>query len=101
MAATLEDSFVRKLKFSGIDRTQLKELVDAAADIEKSGFRIEDVFPKGIVNPDGVTVKGSLPISSVGLLKDLLTKYPRVGGITVFPRGLPIIDNLRVNIDLR
>lgn len=101
-ADSIEEILLRELRFGGIDKENLKELVGIVATIHKLGLKKFKVFPKG--QPpimDGVRLSGILEAGDASrILGEILTKTPRLGGVFVFPLGIPWPDIFRVNIDV-
>ncbi len=97
-----EEALLRELRFGGIDKENLKELVGIVAGIQKEGLRKIKVFPKGIPPVvDGLRVCGIVDAGDTNkFLGALLTKTPRLGGVTVFPYGIPWPEVFRVNVDI-
>lgn len=92
---------MRELRFGGIDKENLKELVGIVAGIRKAGLKGVKVFPKGIPVPEGLRVSGTLATSeATSFLAEVLMKTPRFGGIVVFPYGIPWPEIFRIHIDL-
>lgn len=91
-----------RLRSSGLDKEALKELADVAADVHRAaGLRDSRVFPLGIIVPDGIGIKGNIGVDKIDLLKDILKNHNRVGGVHVFPMGIPVPDVLRVTFEIR
>lgn len=99
---SIEEALMRELRFGGIDKDNLKELVGIVAGIQKEGLKRIKVFPKGIPPVvDGLRVSGVVDAGEVArFLGDILTRTPRFSGIVLFPYGIPWPDIFRVNIDL-
>jgi hypothetical protein len=96
-----EDILLRQLRFGGIDKENLKELVGIAAGIQKGGLKKFRAFPKGTPVPDGLQVTGTIDSGDVArFLGEILLKTPRLGGVVVFPYGIPWPEIFRVNIDI-
>ncbi|MEX3694452.1 hypothetical protein AB3X91_42075 [Paraburkholderia sp. BR14263] len=97
-----EKELLKALRFSGLDDDNLSELVTIAAGLYTSGFQNIRVFPRGIAPVvDGLTVKGVLDAKTLGsVLKDIVTKTPRLNGIYVFPYGIPVVDSVGVTVEL-
>lgn len=92
---------MRELRFGGIDKDNLRELVGIVAGIRKAGLKGVKVFPKGTPVPDGLRVSGILDSREANtFLAEVLTKTPRFGGIGVFPYGIPWPEIFRIRIDL-
>jgi hypothetical protein len=98
---SIEEVLMRELRFGGIDKENLKELVGIVAGIHKNGLKRIRVFPKGIPVVDGLRVSGILDLSEASrFFGEILPKTPRLGGIVVFPYGIPWPEIFRVNVDL-
>ena len=99
--ASFNEALMHDLRFGGIDKENLEELVGIVAGIKKGGLGKIKVFPKGIPYPNGVQVSGIVEASVVSkFLGHVLTQTPRLGGIVVFPYGIPWPEIFRVNIDI-
>ena len=99
---SMEEALIRELRFGGIDRENLKELVGIVAGIQKGGLKRIKVFPRGIPPVvDGVQVSGILDLGEVSrFFGEILLNTPRLVGIVVFPYGIPRPEIFRVNMDL-
>jgi hypothetical protein len=96
-----EEALMRELRFGGIDKENLKELVGIVAGIQKGGLKRFKVFPKGIPVPDGLRVTGIIDAGEASrFLGEILLKTPRLGGVVAFPYGIPWPEIFRVNIDI-
>jgi hypothetical protein len=99
--ATFEEALMRELRFGGLEKDNLKELVDIVAGINKGGLKKIKVFPRGIPVVDGVQVTGIVDSTELNkLLGEILLKTPRLGGVVVFPYGIPFPEIFRVNINV-
>ena len=101
MANNIEKEVIARLKGSGINATSLKQMAKAVAAIGGLGVSIHDTFPEGIINPDAISIKGSIPISKPEIIASILKKNPRIFDVRVFPRGIPIPDHLRLHIGIK
>jgi len=98
---SIEEALMQELRFGGIDKENLKELVGIVAGIQKGGLKRFKAFPKGIPFPDGLRVTGIIDAGEANrFLGEILPKTPRLGGVFVFPYGTPWPDIFRVNIDI-
>src|SRR6202012_2204609 len=84
---SIEDALMQQLRFGGIDKENLKEMVGIVAGVQKGGLREVKVFPKGTIAP-------------ASFLTDILLKPPRLGGVVLFPYGTPWPEIFKVNIDI-
>src|SRR5262249_2060590 len=72
------------------------------AGIQKAGLKKFKAFPKGTPVPDGLRVTGAIDAGEVNrFLSDVLLKTPRLGGVVVFPYGIPWPEIFRGNIEIR
>jgi hypothetical protein len=98
---SVEDVLMRQLRFGGIDKENLKELVGIVATLQKGGLRKFTVFPKGIIAPDSLRVSGTIDAGdAASFLSQILTKTPRLGGVVLFPYGIPWPEIFKFNIDI-
>jgi hypothetical protein len=71
------------------------------AGIQKGGLRKLKVFPKGIIGPDSLRVSGVIDAGeAVKFLGEILPRTPRLGGVVIFPYGIPWPEIFTVNIDI-
>ena len=99
--ARIEDTLMKQLRFGGIDKESLKELVAIVAGLRKKGLRRFKVFPKGIPVPDGLRVAGFLEAPELNtFLSEILTSTSMLGRVVLFPYGTPWPDIFRVSIDI-
>lgn len=100
--ATLDAEVLRTLKFSGLAKDNLKELVGLVSRVDQTGLRPWKVFPYGIPYPDGVRVCGTLGPDKLGILAQLLKNPRRVDYVKAFPRGIPPLElQFEVEVGLR
>jgi hypothetical protein len=84
---------MQALRFSGLDKQHLGELVRVVAQIQTSGLKPVKVLTKGIPPVvDGLIVQTLLQPNDLAPLTKILTDVPRIGGITIFPKGIPRPD---------
>jgi hypothetical protein len=96
-----DEALLRELRFGGIDKENLQELVGIVAGLQRGGFKRFKAFPKGIPVPNVLRVTGVIDASEVTkFLGEILLKTPRLGGIYLFPYGIPWPEIFRVNIDI-
>ncbi len=98
---SIEEALMHELRFGGIDKENLKELVGIVAAIQKGGLKRIKAFPKGIPVPEALRVSGVLDAGELNrFFGDILLKIPRLGGIVVFPYGIPWPEIFRLSIDI-
>ncbi len=97
-----DQALMRELRFGGLAQENLDELVGIVAGIQKVGLKRLKVFPKGVPPVvDGIRVSGVLEAGEISnVLSQILTTTPRLGGVVVFPYGIPWPDIFRVDIEL-
>jgi hypothetical protein len=99
---SIEEALLRELRFGGIDKDNLKELVGIVAGFHRAGLKKFKVFPKGqppIV--DGLRVSGVVEAAEANrILSEILVKTPRLAAVYAFPYGTPWPEIFRVNIDI-
>jgi hypothetical protein len=99
--AGIEQHLLDALKYGGLDKENLAELVKIAGRIPATGAKVIKGFPYGIPYPDGVVLHTMADATSLGRLVHLLTELPRVAGVEIFPKGIPRPDVFLTNIQLR
>jgi hypothetical protein len=99
---SIEDALMRELRFGGLDKDNLKELVGIAAGLHKAGLNRIKAFPKGIPPVvDSIGVTGVLDAAKLAeALNILLTKTPRLAGVELFPLGIPFPEVFEVHVVL-
>ena len=106
MAGTPQGSMVenlmQELRFGGMDKENLQELVGIVARIQQGGLKTLKVLPKGIPPiVDCLQVSGIMGAGELSqFLGAILTQTPRLTAVTVFPYGIPVPEIFHVNIDL-
>lgn len=97
---SVERELLQALRFGGIDKENLNELVKIVAGFHREGIQKVKVFPIGIPVIDGLEVRTILDLTGVmNVLKGAL-QTPRTTGIAVFPYGIPNPDVFQVNVRL-
>ena len=91
---SIEQELLKLLRFGGLQKENLAALVKVVAGFHDSGkLKAIRVFPRGIPPIyDGLEVKSVVPASDVGQVVEYLASNPFVGGIHIFPIGIPYID---------
>jgi hypothetical protein len=98
----LEKQLLHLLQFSGINQENLRELVGIVAGLQSKGLERIRVFPKGIPPVvDGLSVQASVEASQLStILNIILSQTPRLGGVSIFPYGIPFPEVFQVNVTL-
>ena len=99
---SLEKELIHALRFSGLDKENLNELVRIVVQVNRGGLDRLRVFPKGIPPVvDGLQVQGLVqPTQLATVLTHILSETPRLRGVAVFPYGIPKPEIFQVNVDL-
>lgn len=99
---SLEKELTHALRFSGLDKENLNELVRIVVGLNSEGLDQMRVFPKGqppIV--DGLQVQALVDTEELStVLNHILTNTPRLRGVSVFPYGIPNPEIFQINVDL-
>lgn len=101
MAKRIDEELLGALKYSGIDKSNLSEIIGIINKFSLKGIRPHKVFPLGIVWPDGVAMHASLEVAQLHTLLDELLKLPRIEGVKIFPKGIPFPDIFEVEVGIR
>jgi len=99
---SLEKELIHALRFSGLDKENLNELVRIVVQINRGGVDKLRVFPKGIPPVvDGLQVQALIqPSDMATVLARILSETPRLRGVSVFPYGIPKPEIFQINVDL-
>ncbi len=99
---SIEDALSHELRWCGMDKENLKELVAIVARLQRLGIKKLKVFPKGqppIV--DSVHLSGLVDGGDAQrVLNEVLPRTPRLAGIYLFPYGIPWPEIWRLDMDL-
>jgi|SRR5882672_515184 len=101
MPKSIDKAVLEALKYSGLDRRNLAEIIRIIGTINQSGIRPMKVLPNGIPVVDGVRVDTNLNPGQLEVLVSLLRKLRRLDRVWVFPKGIPVIDNFQVGFEIR
>lgn len=97
----LEKQLLHLLRFSGLQQENLRELVNIVVQLQSKGLNKFRIFPRGIINIDGLEVQGTVEASQAAtLLGSILTQTPRLGGVSIFPYGIINPEAFQVNVTL-
>jgi hypothetical protein len=95
------ETLMNALRFGGLDRENLADIVRSVSVLEDFGMRAVKVFPLGIPATDGAQVHTILDAERLGNLIKALRELPRISGVRVFPKGIPVPDLFLTEIDFR
>ncbi|MDQ1829216.1 hypothetical protein [Massilia scottii] len=79
-------------------REQIADLTDSVAELHGMGFTFDDIFPDGILKPDALVLKTSVPMAGLGAAILQIQKHPDLRRIEIFPYGIPARDLWRVHV---
>jgi hypothetical protein len=98
----LEKQLLHILRFSGIEKDNLQELVGIVVGLQSKGLSRLRVFPRGLPPVvDGLNVSATVDTANLaGILNVILTQTPRLGGVSVFPYGITNPEAFQVNVSL-
>ena len=98
----LEKQLLHALRFSGLEKENLNELVQIVVELRRGGLDQVRVFPKGQPpRVDGLQVQALVDTGKLStILNRILTETPRLRGVTVFPYGIPRPEIFQINVDL-
>lgn len=96
----MEEQLMTALRFGGLDRDNLQELVKATASFAEKGIRPIKIFPIGIPSPDGVEMHAIVTNDALQSLISIL-KNPRIHTVRIFPKGIPVPDVFLTEIRIR
>jgi hypothetical protein len=97
----IAEAMMKALKYSGIDKQNLAELVQIASGAVKAGIRFTGVGPIGIPYPDGIKVETQLGSQQLSEVVQLLAVTPRVNSVKIFPIGIPAVDSFVTEVEYR
>ena len=98
---SIEEALMKELRFGGVDKDRLKELVDIVAGIQKAGLKRLKAFTKGTPVPDGLRVSGVVDGGDAArFFTEAFTRTALLGKVELFPYGIPWPEVYVVNIDL-
>jgi hypothetical protein len=101
-AESLEKELLNILRFSGIEKDNLHDLVKIVVNLQGKGLGNLRVFPRGIPPVvDGLNVQATVSAANIAnILNTVLQQTPRLSGVVVFPYGIPAPEIFQVNVSL-
>ncbi|NHZ82659.1 hypothetical protein F2P44_25765 [Massilia sp. CCM 8695] len=79
-------------------KEQIAGLTDSVAELHDMGFKFDDIFPDGILNPDALVLKTSVPMAGLEAAIMKIQKHPELRRIEIFPYGIPVRDLWRMHV---
>src|SRR3954466_7356315 len=101
MPKSIDKELLAALKYSGLDKSNLSEIVQIVSGFHRQGLKPTKVFPYGIPYPDGVNVHLALNGNQLNVLLDILKNVQRIDRLKVFPKGIPFPDIFHAEIGIR
>ena len=98
----LEKQLLHLLRFSGMDKDNLQELVGIVAGLQSKGLSTLRVFPKGLPPVvDSLSVQATIPATNAAnILNIILNQTPRLTGVVIFPYGIINPEAFQINLTL-
>jgi hypothetical protein len=97
---SLEKQLLEALRFGGLDKTNLADLVRIVVDFNAKGIRPGKVFPNGVPAADGLRVQATLNAAGLAALLNELQVNPRITGVVIFPYGIINPEVFQTQIDI-
>lgn len=101
-AGSISDRLMQELRFGGLDKGQLADLVKVLDDIHQQGFSIKRVLTKGIPPiVDSVEAHSVLTREGLATLVRMLETNTRIRSVVVFPLGIPAPEEFQAEITVQ
>jgi hypothetical protein len=98
---SLEHYLLEHMKYGGIDRENLADLVSIVVSLKnKYGITPFSALPHGTPVPDGLTVRYQIEATTLPKLINIIHDTPRLNVLTIVPRGIPAAAQFEVRITL-
>lgn len=98
---SLEYYLLEHMKYGGIDRENLADLVSIVVSLKnKYGITPFAALPHGTPVPVGLTVRYQVESIMLPKLINIIYDTPRLNSLTVVPRGIPAAAQFEVRITL-
>jgi hypothetical protein len=95
----LETQLLHLLRFSGLDKENLKELVAIVVGLQGKGLGPFRVFPRGIFPvTDGLALQAHVAAADLSKILGAVVQIPRLGGVSIFPYGIVNHEIFQVNV---
>ena len=93
----VEDDLMKQLSGPMADKQTLRYYSDFITKVQRQNLKLERIWWKGQPWPDILVAQTRLPIKDLARLNKVFEV--RVGKLDIFPLGLPVPDELLVNIE--
>ncbi|HKV63286.1 MAG TPA: hypothetical protein VJO16_15345 [Candidatus Acidoferrum sp.] len=98
---SLEYYLLEHMKYGGIDRENLADLVSIVVSLKnKYGIAPFASLPHGAPVPVGLTLRYQVEATTLPKLINIIHDTPRLNSLTVVPRGIPAAATFEVRITL-
>jgi hypothetical protein len=98
---SLEYYLLEHMRYSGIDRENLGDLVSIVVSLKnKYGITPFAALPHGSPIPVGLTLRYQVEATTLTKLINIIHDTPRLNSLTVVPRGIPAAAQFEVRITL-
>jgi hypothetical protein len=98
---SLDYYLLERLRFSGIERSNLEDLVAIVVSLKnKYGIVPHAAAPEGYPAPNALTASYVLESMTLNKIINILLDIPRLHGLSIVPRGIPKSAQFNVDITL-
>lgn len=98
---SIEKVLLDTLKYGGLARENLEELVSIVAGFYDAGLQRLKVFPRGIPPvTDGLELQANIGIDELPDISNLILRAPRISSVVYFPYGIPFVTDVNVVVGL-
>ena len=95
----IEEGLMKHLSSPNMDKNTLRHYSGFITSLQKQKLKVERIWWDGQPWPDILVAQTRIPIKEIGgLSKVLEQKQSRIGGLEIFPIGIPFPEELMVNI---
>ena len=98
---SLEKELLHTLRFGGLEKENLNELVSIVVGLRREGLERIKIFVKGIPVPEGLNLQAFVDAGRLSsILTRILMETPRLQGVSVFPYGIPKPEVFQISVEL-
>jgi hypothetical protein len=100
-ARAVEQELLKILRFGGLDKDNLANLVKIVAGFSEKGLQHIKVFPRGLPPVyEGIEVKSVVEAGQVSAVLANILKEIQVNSVIIFPYGVPVYDLAEIVVGL-